>query len=499
MQINLAGYNVDADEIAQIKQLVFDNIYGQIEAKELSETIKSQLSTSSFTPETISAAYARISRADKGVRELRREARSSVSRARRSNERIVYEYGHSSVAEHAVFNIDIIDVSRLAIEEVEAHRLASYTEASQRYIAMSGAYVIPDEVLGVKLKDEFDLVCKRLFEMYGKLIDKLADLYADLPDQAKNYKSREDSRYVLPLACKIQVGMTLNARVAEKMIKTLSQSNLCELRLFGAKLNDELKAIVPSLIRYTMPNKSMEIVEKKVLQRLKNQMPYHATDTSEVQLIDYPAQQERLALATLLFRIMNIPFQNAKAYIDSLTDNEKRKLMIDLHKHIDEHSPVRRELELAYFTFAITLSASAFAQLKRHRIATLVKQDYDPELGCTLPNSLVEANAKGIFDDAMNISSDFYHKLKKSLKDEQKLSAQYILTNAHRRRVLFQLNARELTHFARLRMDEHAQWDIRSIATQMVKLAQDACPNLTLLACGKDAFNQIKQNTLQKL
>jgi len=88
------------------------------------------------TPEVISAAYARISRDPRGIAALRNEARGAVEKARRSNERIVFGFGHRSVAEHAVLNLDVAGISRLAVEQIEHFRLASYTEKSQRYIRL---------------------------------------------------------------------------------------------------------------------------------------------------------------------------------------------------------------------------------------------------------------------------------------------------------------------------------------------------------------------------
>ena len=81
-----------------------------------------------FTPETVSAAYARISRNPAPVNELREAARREAEKARRSNQSIVFDMGHSSIAEHAVFNIDVLGVSRLLVEEIEKFRLCSYTE-----------------------------------------------------------------------------------------------------------------------------------------------------------------------------------------------------------------------------------------------------------------------------------------------------------------------------------------------------------------------------------
>ena len=48
--------------------------------------------------------------------------------------------------------------------------------------------------------------------------------------------------------------------------------------------------------------------------------------------------------------------------------------------------------------------------------------------------------------------------------------------NAHRRRILVAANARELYHLARLRMDGHAQWEIRELVGRMVELARRAAP-----------------------
>jgi thymidylate synthase ThyX len=47
------------------------------------------------------------------------------------------------------------------------------------------------------------------------------------------------------------------------------------------------------------------------------------------------------------------------------------------------------------------------------------------------------------------------------------------------------MNARELYHFARLRCDSHAQWDIRDIAGRMIALARAKAPLTFLMACGK--------------
>ena len=82
MKVNLAGFNIDAEILAE------------------------DINYESKTPETIAAAYARISRENKPVDELRKIARHDIEKSRQSNKTIVYDMGHNSIAEHAVFNLD---------------------------------------------------------------------------------------------------------------------------------------------------------------------------------------------------------------------------------------------------------------------------------------------------------------------------------------------------------------------------------------------------------
>ena len=67
-------------------------------------------------------------------------------------------------------------------------------------------------------------------------------------------------------------------------------------------------------------------------------------------------------------------------------------------------------------------------------------------------------------------------------------AAEYLLTNAHRRRVLVTCNLREVYHLARIRMDQHAQWDIRRLSADLVKLVRLKAPVAARLATGKDTF-----------
>ncbi|RPH87189.1 MAG: FAD-dependent thymidylate synthase, partial [Deltaproteobacteria bacterium] len=189
MKILLAGYNVDYNLLRELKE---ESAFGQ-----------------DITPETISAAYARISRSPKSVDALRQDARAEVEKARKSNRNIVFEMGHSSVAEHAVFNIDVIGVSRLLVEEIEKFRLCSYTEKSQRYVLFDKDFVVPDEIEQVGLTDLFVSTITMQNDFYHQLYEQLRPYVFErnkaLAENPANKSmlegwAKEDARYAIALA-----------------------------------------------------------------------------------------------------------------------------------------------------------------------------------------------------------------------------------------------------------------------------------------------------------
>ena len=54
--------------------------------------------------------------------------------------------GHMSVLEHASATFLISGISRACSHQLVRHRLASYTQASQRYIESDATFVVPDSI-----------------------------------------------------------------------------------------------------------------------------------------------------------------------------------------------------------------------------------------------------------------------------------------------------------------------------------------------------------------
>ena len=161
MDIKLAGMNIDSEFIDALKQAI----------EEGTITIPGITSPEAVTPETIAAAYARISRKEESVDLIRQESMRDVETARSSNKNIAFQMGHQSIAEHAVFNIDVIGISRYLVEWFQWYRLNAYTEKSQRYVLFGDDYVIPQEIESTELEAQYVQTVKELFEFYFVLFE----------------------------------------------------------------------------------------------------------------------------------------------------------------------------------------------------------------------------------------------------------------------------------------------------------------------------------------
>jgi len=486
MKVLLAGYNLDSEVIDAL--------------------VKNSPPRLDITPETLSAAYARISRDPRPVNELRAEARKEVERARRSNQTIIFKMGHHSVAEHAVFNFDIIGVSRLAIEAIEHFRLASFTEKSQRYVKLGGEVVVPEEIRQAGREKEFLALTRRQHELYQSLYERLRPYFFErfepYASDPKNQVildnwAKEDARYVLSLSTQSQLGMTVNARTLELMIRRFAGARLAELRTLGKRLYELASKVAPSLLLFTeaspyevstyddLLNASQPLIEKKIKwEKIKKGEKSRKTRQETVRLINLTPGGDDYLLAALLHRILPLSFEDCQRITRRLKPEEKRKLFLTSFRRLEFYDRLLREFEHTDLAFELVVSASCFAQLKRHRLATLTCQPYDPSLGVTVPPSIRSIGASREFLAIMKEAENLYEQLKPAGIDV----ASYALTNAHRRRVLFKANVRELYHISRLRQDQSAQWDIRNIVGEMIKLARQAMPLAFLLAGGKDAF-----------
>jgi thymidylate synthase, flavin-dependent len=107
--------------------------------------------------------------------------------------------GHHSVVEHAVFTFSVEGVSRSLTHQLVRHRIASFSQQSQRYVSMKDpTYVTPPKVeQDPELKKMYEEMMESIWKTYRKLEEKIP---------------AEDARYVLPNGCTTNITITMNAR-----------------------------------------------------------------------------------------------------------------------------------------------------------------------------------------------------------------------------------------------------------------------------------------------
>lgn len=465
-----------------------------------------------FTPETLSAAYARISRSPDPVPLLREQARAEVESSRKSNKTIVFGLGHHSVAEHAVFNFDILGLSRLAVESLEWHRLCSYTEKSQRYITLDGDWVLPSEFDETETQMVKDLVAAQV-ACYHELLPKLtAAQVAANPGLTKKQDrakiegwAKEDARYVVPLATELQLGFTANARNLELIIRRFRRSPLSEVRELGQKLFEQAKAVAPSLIiladeegfekahGVTLQDRYFEHAAADLQAATSDVEMYLLPVTlNEVQLVNYTPEPDTSVVGALLFAAGRGPMNRCLYAASVLPKQDKQKIILKVFSHMSKFDAPPRAFEEAVFQFELVIDASVLAHVKRHRMTTQQWGPYDVNLGVTVPPMIDQINERERFMDIMDHTDDVWRKLRKSLagRGAPVQAADYVLTNAHRRRITITANLRELYHFSRMREDEHAQWAIRRISKQMSEKVRIKAPAAALLLGGKHCFDE---------
>ncbi|MBR6580416.1 MAG: FAD-dependent thymidylate synthase [Ruminococcus sp.] len=132
--------------------------------------------------------------------------------------------GHESVLEHVSFTFGIEGISRACSHQLVRHRIASYSQKSQRYVNENRfEFVTPPEIENnPEAKAEFDRTISLISDSYDKIADMLTESHKNrfmaegLDEKSAESKARklanEDARFILPNACETKIVVTMNVR-----------------------------------------------------------------------------------------------------------------------------------------------------------------------------------------------------------------------------------------------------------------------------------------------
>ena len=440
------------------------------------------LDPAALTAEQIAVTFAMTSRSPKPFDEIAAEV--SAAQAADFNERWVVGYGHASVAEHAVLHLAVENISRIAADALEDHRLASYTEKSSRYQVMNAdGFHIPQELENrPELRQRYIKTCQELFQVYSQLLKDLIDaLRANVAPRPKesdrNYDLRlrrlatDAARSLLPAATLTNVGLTANARSLEHIISKLLSHPLQEIQELGAKLRRQGRSIAPTLIKYATASPYLaDQIPKAPFKPPEPDLviPEGPCRPEAARLIEWDLEAEIKVVAALHQRRWGGYFQATRYQLNRNTVGAHAAQEATLSAalaHIGPYDPAPREFELAQYLFELTMDYGALREYRRHRIQSLFPQPLTAHLGWRVPSLIAEARLEDQFNSAMTAATKAWRHLAINLPQ----LAPYLVTHGHHQRMLVQLNARECWHLFQLRTALQAHEAIREPTESMLR------------------------------
>jgi len=163
---------------------------------------------------------------------------------------------HWSPFEHANFTFAVEGISRACSHQLVRHRIASYSQQSQRYVNMRKGgdeinYITPDSVGEIPAKSE-RLHPKHVFDIGIKgANDAYISMQAVLRDAGyKGQNNNQDARFVLPNACETKIMFTMNARTLINFFDLRTDRHAqWEIRKMANKMLELVKEVAPNIFR----------------------------------------------------------------------------------------------------------------------------------------------------------------------------------------------------------------------------------------------------------
>lgn len=180
---------------------------------------------------------------------------------------ILSNLGHESPMEHMSFTFAVDGISRVLTHQLVRHRMASYSQQSQRYVKLEQfEYIVPPAIR----KDPRALALfTDAMEQDQRAYDELTDLLyeaalrenlekgmAEKKAAAAAEKTAiEDARYVFPNACETKIVITMNARSLLNFFShRCCERAQWEIREMADLMLMAVKRVAPTIFKNSGPN-----------------------------------------------------------------------------------------------------------------------------------------------------------------------------------------------------------------------------------------------------
>ena len=166
---------------------------------------------------------------------------------------MLMDLGHESPIEHISYTFAVEGVSRVLTHQLVRHRIASYSQQSQRYVRLDQFdYIVPPSI-------EKDPKAKRIFiehmEASQKAYESITEiLKSKYEGKGAEKKAIEDARYVFPNATETKIVVTMNARSLHNFFRhRLCERAQWEIREMSMLMLKQVKAVSPGIFKHAGP------------------------------------------------------------------------------------------------------------------------------------------------------------------------------------------------------------------------------------------------------
>ncbi|NMB26472.1 MAG: FAD-dependent thymidylate synthase [Tissierellia bacterium] len=179
---------------------------------------------------------------------------------------MLVDLGHESPIEHVNFTFGVEGVSRTLSHQLVRHRIASYSQQSQRYVKLDQfEYIVPPSITKDKEANRlFVEAMEKSQEYYNRITDILFKKHLNdylkqgIEEKVARQKSEkraiEDARYVFPNACETKIVFTMNARSLLNFFRLRCCNRAqWEIRELAIEMLKKVKEIYPILFKDAGP------------------------------------------------------------------------------------------------------------------------------------------------------------------------------------------------------------------------------------------------------
>ncbi|MBI4057817.1 FAD-dependent thymidylate synthase [Candidatus Microgenomates bacterium] len=457
------------------------------------------------TEEELAVIFARVSRGPGSFEDNAREVTEEGAAQFHQKWVVSVEgYGHASVAEHSVIHMAVENVPSLDGDWLTDNRLASFTEFSARFKGRQGVgYFTPESVArDPRLAQRWHEVHGIVFATYDDLVAK-GWVYINTDEARKKAAEAGTARPILekqvadqyknlmPASRLTSIGVTLNAREAESVIRKMLSSPYPSVQELGARFKEEALKVSPTLVKYADSNEYM-VAARRGIGQIVEEERYHS-DVPEAKeggrLVDLVEADERADDKFIAAALYSDPrtgsFRNLLEKAGSLTVDKKRQIIGQFLGQLGAHDVPIRPLEMPgdYIIEFPGMTYGVWRDFKRHRMQFYQAKDLDVRWGWMIPPLAYE------MDDSEDPQ---FHGSVEAIKQAlwavdnlfaevvqvDPYAAQYAVTRFHRRPAIAKFNVREAYHLIDLRSGRTAHPFVRQLIWPLFDRIREVQPIL---------------------